>query len=265
MNFTLEDWNILKRLGYRRKVNFSFGNYFVKGTSLEKALNEVIAKNICQKLQIMCPDYKIVVASNEYYVFSADLNEENIFFTASEAGITENINSSLKSIWQFLQQTYYNAETLMVEVVKMYLMDIFFNNVDRAETNWGILFSDKKRQLVALDHECFLDRGSYNDIKSFSDIKNDDFETLKQENIVYFLNHSGDFGLKLYKSFLKTFTVEYLENLLLEIEKNEKIITEEGNKDLKIDSRLKMLIIERYSKNYQIMEEIGRNYAYGRK
>lgn len=265
MNFTIDDWNILKKLGYRRKVSYSFGNYYTKGTSLEKAFNELVGQKICQKLGLMCPDYQIVASSDFYYVLSEDLNQENIFFAANEMGITEEINSSLASIWQFLQAKYYNAETLMFEVIKMYLMDIFFNNVDRDETNWGVLFTDDKRELVALDHECLLDRGNFNNIKSYVTHEDGDFGELKRKNIEYFLNQSGEYGEQLFNYFLETFTPEDVEQMLKEICKEEKIITMQGEKKLNISIKYINEILDRYEENYDMFKEIARRKDYGRK
>ena len=105
MNFKDKDWDILKNCYHNKKILYSFGKFYTKEVSLKKALNEIVAKKICHKMNLSCPNYQLVMVDNKYYILSEDLNQENIFFTAREIGIDEKINSSLPRIWQILQNT----------------------------------------------------------------------------------------------------------------------------------------------------------------
>lgn len=210
MNFTSEDWEILRHLGFRRKVNFSFGSYYTKGCNYKLALNELIGSYFAKKIGLISPNYKLVYFDDYYYVLSSEIS----FKTAEEMGVNEE-NLGYDLVRNILAERY----NLKSEYEKMLLMNYLLGNDDLSFINWGI---NDNNHIVTLD-----------------------FEMLFNESNITLEKIEGD--------------LSYFDNLLAiileEIEKNEVIISKDGNKNIDIPTTYKEEILALYHNNLNLLKE----------
>ncbi len=276
MKLTNKDFKKIKRINDVREVCLSCGDYFVKDTwNIKPAINEVIGRRLASIFNLKCPDYKVVILDydgnlnfnsqqSKYYSLSKDLfNANGEFKTAREIGILFEENFSLYQIWFKLERLYGMGKVadLMQDIVKVYIYDILFGSTDRHASNWGIYFTNTTRKVTIIDNEWLFDNyesmiSSYFTFDDYNH-KMEEFNKyidFKKEEFTNFLKDSSSEFVNLFKVYYNLFTPEYLEELLLSIEKEEKFITEFGEVPFVIPHKEE--IMENYKMNYELLGSI---------
>ncbi len=273
MKLTNKDFQKISKVGHVREVYLSSGNYFIKDTwNIKEAVNEVIGRRLASIFNLKCPDYKVVILDydgdisfksqyHKYYSISEDLlNKNGKFKTARELGILFEENCSLYQIWFKLEKLYGNVSDLMMDIVKVYIYDILFGGSDRHASNWGIYYNDNIRQVAILDNEFLFENqesmiSSYFSEDDYNEInKVNSSEDFKREEFNNFLKDSSEEFINLFLVYYNLFTPEYLEELLLSIEGEEKFITEFGEVPFVIPHKDE--ILENYLKNYELLGSV---------
>ena len=260
MNLNATDFEIIKKLGYPKKVQFSCGPFWVKKCStLNLAINELIYELVARTLNIKSPNYHIVEVLGNYYLLSPDLEMQNAYLL----GLTndeDNLPMILKNV-----QDKYQDKTLINQVMTMYFSDLIFYNSDREGRNWGI---NKDNELVILDNENILDFNF--PLCMGLNIKEDKRFTSKDEYLSYMQNYLMDLlGFlpenfkEMFEELYHKFNPDYLQNILNYLEANLVITTENGLIKLKIPEKDE--ILDKFKENYAIITEVMKGLNYGRK
>ncbi|MDE6284190.1 MAG: hypothetical protein K2M17_00380, partial [Bacilli bacterium] len=124
--------------------------------------------------------------------------------------------------WSFVEKRFVNSFNDVVDFVKMYIFDILFNNKYRHFINFLLLYKkDGTRDVVILDHELSFDKGAdYSKITacmaSLNRVASEDFKIFLKQSSVEFID--------LFLFYYDLITVDFLESLLEEIEREDAII-----------------------------------------
>ncbi len=290
MNLTSEDKNKIKKVTYVEQLNLSSGSYYVKRIVLGEdaypyglALNEVIGMSLIKYFNIpgiVCPFYQIYMPKKEndeeIYVISEDLNRFGDFRLASFLGISYVKGASLYEIWVLLEKNWQNKKewlaklpSLFQNIIFMYLFDIFFNNWDRKNNNWGIIFN-KDLQLAMFDNEYIFDLRKSPHIsvdidgaKYLERRKKEKIQNIILNELQTFIKESSTEFVEIMDLFLTKMTPNDFAHILDEIENNNYIITDEEKIKLEIDDREELQ--DSYEDNYMLIENIKREISHGRK
>ena len=285
MKLTKEDIAKLNKTYRGKLVKLSSGKYFCKMcvgndqfSSLTYAVNEVLAHEVLKDLKITSPRYYIALASEEddiYSLISENLNNKAKFYTAAEMGITNEDGSSLFSIWNHLETHFTKDLHVYIDIIKLYLFDLFFLNVDRHISNWGLIFDGKKYHVAALDNEeiLLIDYlvpiiSPYYDTKEWQEkLYNITINTEEQEkviketnfhNLMVFFRESSQEYIELFEELHEMLTPTYFTNLLKRIEQKEVIYTLNGEMPLNIPQ--KEVLIAIYTENYNLITDVYEKY-----
>ena len=148
----------------------------------------------------------------------------------------------------------------MLDIVKIYIYDILFGSSDRHASNWGIYFTNTTRKVTIIDNEFLFDNlegiiSSYFSKEDYYEIdKISSYEDFERKEFNNFLNDSSEEFINIFLVYYNLFTPEYLEELLLSIEKEEKFITEFGEVPFVIPHKEE--IMENYKMNYELLGSI---------
>ena len=275
MKLTNKDFRKIKRVNNVREVTLSCGDFYVKDTwNIKHAVNEVIGRRLASIFNLKCPYYKVVIFDydgntalnsqyHKYYSLSQDLfNEHGKFETAREIGILFEENYSLYQIWFKLERLYGTGKVadLMTDIVKVYIFDLLFGGSDRHASNWGIYFTNTTRKVTIIDNEFLFDNlegmiSSYFSREIYNAVdKVSSYEDFKRKEFTNFLNDSSEEFINLFLVYYNLFTPEYLEELLLSIEGEEKFITEFGEVPFVISHKDE--IMENYINNYELLGSV---------
>ena len=140
---------------YYCKYNLSDNNF----SSLSYAVNELIAYYVLKDLKIISPKYYIVLIDENrkiYSLVSKAINDQGKFYKASDLGIKSVDGVSLYSLWFYLNDHFIKDPHLYIDIIKMYLFDLFFLNVDRHVNNFGFIINKGHYSLGLLDNEEIL-------------------------------------------------------------------------------------------------------------
>ena len=277
MNLTKEDFTKIENIRkdvIAQKISLSIGNYYVKYRKNYdiNAFNEIIISKVASILGITCPKYQIVIpkfnsdiASNEYYMLSADLENIGPFLTAHTLGVGKNTNASVSESWHVLEESYGDNPKLYRDLVATYLLSLFFGFDDFHNEQWGVIKNNNENRIAILDNEYSFVNNTKPEMSSFpTDIDYDLEVSLNKNtnplviNLSYFLDNNSLEYISLFESMYYLFTPDYLNKILNLIEKDEVIITKNGNITLKIYKRDE--ILQKYELIYADITKVWQEY-----
>ena len=162
---------------------------------------------------------------------------------------------------------------IIIMFIYIYLFDILFCNWDRRSNNWGIIFTDDDMQLAIFDNEFLLE----NDINHVISSQVDGVDWLNKTKIAmnidrrrirltmdlttFFKESSKEF-LLLFEDIFNLITPDYFREILNKMEKDEIVITKDGNVPLEIYDKEDYVKI--YSDNYYLIKDIYHDYLKSR-
>ena len=287
MNLTLDDIEQIETINSPTKLDLSIGSFYAKQIidtyPMNLAIGEVLGSYIAKEIGLFCPKYQIVLPYNddeEVFVISEDLNNYGKFIDAFNLGLLKEHNASLYGIWDFLEKKYlkdpiYGTKIPEVfnDIIKMYIFDILFCNWDRRSNNWGLIFTEDNMKLAIFDNEFLLE----NDINHIISSQVDGVEWLNntkmamnqnrrrvrlEMDLTTFFKESSKEFLVLFEDIFNLITPEYFRKILDQIEREEIIITKDGNIPLEIDDKEDYIKI--YSDNYYLIKDIYHDYIKSR-
>ncbi len=298
MKFSVADILKVQKVEMATPLDLTRGRFYVKKAydSENKLLNyslavkELITYYMARKISLISPSINIILPNEsdyeEAYIVSEDLNNYGKFQTMEQLGLAREESSSLYEIWFFLEKKFASIKNkeeileLFRDIIKMYLLDIFLGNWDRLHRNWGIIFTPEKMFVAIIDNENILTDFVPNISIEFAGTKY--FDTRKKlaarennlnyynlrrdiikDNLKTFLKTSSYEAYQIFKEMYDVLTPEYFINLLDYIEKEEKLYTLNGIKDVKIIDKDEL--INCYRQNYALITDIGKELSNGRK
>ena len=221
MKLTEEDILKLGKIREVRLVSLSFGKYYVKTAEIKESLMELLGKKIADIFNINAPNIKVIKKSeiyyyitNKCYILSEDLNKFGTFKTIHEILPNDNTyDTSFYDIWNFIEANS-QLNISMLDVVKIYIIDIIFSHNDRNTLNWGILFSKNGlNQVTIFDNEFLMEVPD--SVSLYTSKKSDLYEDLKR----FFIESSKEYILlfkKYYDLLTPTFIKQTLDKLCME-------------------------------------------------
>lgn len=277
MNLTKEDFlkiqNIRKDIE-AQKVGLSIGNYYVKYRKNYdiNAFNEIIISKVASILGITCPKYQIVIPEfqsdileNEYYMLSEDLENIGPFLTAHTLGVGKNANASFLESYKVLKERYGNNPKLYKDLVATYLLSLFFGFNDFHNEQWGVVKNNNENRIAILDNEHSLYHNIKPQMSAYATNIDYDLEVALNRdknpltiNLSFFLDTNSLEDISLFESIYYLFTPEYLNKILDLIERDEVIITKNGNIPLIIYNRDELL--EKYKLIYADITKVWEDY-----
>lgn len=301
MKITDKDSKILQHRFLRKKVNISCkkvnissGKYYVKEAPqvtydpLNWAANELIGYRIAMDIGLICPKYYIVslvdpkTSKECHYILSEDLNNYGKFKTAENLEIENEDGNSLYTIWDFLDNNYKYEPSLFDEILRMYIIDIFFSITGRFPRNWGFVFNGKEMHVAILDNEemnmCDYELQVLSSLESdewgkrlstvdkYQKMKLDEksyqemLDFIKESKIVNletFLKESSNEFVRMFEEYYEFFTPLYYQKVLEEVERDNVIYTVNGTRPLQIPN--KELLVAEYKENYDLIGMVLRN------
>lgn len=268
----VEEIQKLFYLGMPSKITLNEESYYLKMVSYEEGIRELIGSKAASLFGLKHPLCKLISLDNNCFcILSKDLNTEGVFQTAENLGITPWKNQSLFRIWEQFDHLERDTKSLLNEIVKMYLMDILFVNFDRRNENWGVLRTSDQDNVVALDHDRILSPNILLDKSEYTTVNYDGLtayeaythgvgcEDLRQtikDNIAYFVSISSDEFVQMFNEYFNLCSPEYFAYLLGEVEKENSILTKDGDIPLTIPNKDELISI--YMANYRPIGEVWR-------
>jgi len=229
INLTEKDKEIIRHLGFPKSNKLSMGDFYIKCVSKAAALKELFGEQVSREIfHMKCPKEYIAVVDSEYYILSEDLNLEGQFITAEHLGVKGNM--SLYDIWTLLEKEHGNVEEDMMDILKIYMFDVLFHNLDRKEDNWGFLYlPNNVRKVVILDYDLILSNNP--DDKEGAEKNLEVHAKLDEKLSIYddfkvFLLESDKEFLTSFKTYFDLLTPEYCKVLMEKIARENNIPTE---------------------------------------
>lgn len=219
------------------KVDIEGIYYYVKK---DADFLELVGEELARIIGLKCAHYEPLVIDNENYVISRDLASLGVFEVFRE--FRENGDYNLYNIWNLIEEDNLNSETLMRDVVKMYVYDYLFMNSDRNFANFGLL----NGEFVILDNGEIFDNEIPPRISSNCEL---DVASDIYQDIAYYLESSDDAFIKSFIEVYDKVTPEYLESVLDSVEDK-----------WHINLPTKKKIITMYKWHYINIEEIIKKY-----
>lgn len=277
MNLNKEDFEKIQNIRMdieAQKVELSIGSFYVKYRKNYdiNAFNEIIISKVASILGVTCPKYQIVIpkfqsdiSENEYYMLSADLENIGPFLTAHTLGVGKNTNASVSESWEVLKEQYGSNSKLYKDLVATYLLSLFFGFDDFHNEQWGVIENNNEKRIAILDNEYSFVNNTKPEMSAFpTDIDYTLEVTLNRDinpliiNLKYFLDTFSLEYISLFESMYYLFTPEYLNKILNLVERDEVIITKNGNIPLKIYNREE--ILEKYKLIYADITKVWEDY-----
>lgn len=241
-NFSLteKDKLIIRATKPPKKVELSCGVFYVNSFDAGRFIYERIMEKLAAIFGLTCAHYHLVdVGKNEEVVavISEDLNDEgklyemSTFIVEDQKSITSDaaearIDISVYSLWHALQSRFSLSFQNVVEVIKVYILDILCNNRDRHFSNIGLLVKQNGEKTVTiLDNELSFDKGA-NFIKLTSEYATALLPS-PEDDFKYFLRDSSVEFIDLFLYYFDLVTPELLKGILEEIKEEGIAIFEE--------------------------------------
>ncbi len=281
MQLTKEDLKQINSIFDVEELHLSIGSIYAKELkniveeefrSIDLAVNEVIGYYVSKDMGITSPYYKIVIpnikCADRVFVISDSLNNYGVFKTFYDLEIPEYKCGSIFEIKYFLEnELNYRLNinkylpNILADIIKVYIFDILMGNWDRYCQNWGLLFKKDSVNVAIFDNEFIMDYrlpalSSSINTDTWASIKkntNDKRKTLKEE-IKQFLSNASEEYQELFITIFHKFNPQYFENLLVRLEKEETIITDNGLIPLEIDNLDDYVYL--YQNNYNLIDEV---------
>lgn len=244
---------------FSKKLKLSFGDFYAsRRENLNGIINELIAYIASKNIGVICPTIKIVKFDNKNYIrLTQNLSCLGKFKTANELGLSDFDNASIFSILNWLQKNFNNSYQLVEGIIRIYLFDIFFMIPDRHNSNWGLLQTKEYTTICMMDNEKMLNTELPPLMESFLPNQPNycsNYKERRMEDLRFFLKNYDEVFGNLFLNFYDTFTPEYFKLLLDKIEKEEFMLSSDGNLHIKIP--LKRKLIEQYQNNYESISAI---------
>lgn len=213
----------------------------------------IIANNIAKLVDIIVPNDYYIKYKDKCYYLSYSYNNEGYFKTAKELGIK---SDSLYDIWIFLESNYKEVRSLVYELIKIFLFDVFMLGSDRNLGNYGILEINNEKHLVALDNE-FM----FSDYEVVLKAQLNFQDRLKKHTKLRNVTDTIKSNMQVFEYFLAYTSNEFYE-LIKEFfyKLNPQAIEEEFNKleNLGLIMESKYYYLRLYKTNYECIEKILR-------
>lgn len=236
--------------------------YFCKSSDNE--VNELVACKLAKIIGINCAEYYLVKLNGIYYYLSYSFNNIGKFKRGSDFIGKSSEDNTLYNIWNAFESEYPDeCKELMLDLVKIFIFDIFLLNGDRHSGNYAVVEKDAKHKVYMFDNDetfqslfrvvlsATYDTHDY--VKRPSKIikKNLAYSTRGNNEILeYFLSSSSKEFCNLVIDFYYKLTPEVVYNTFLKIEQEENIRI--SNKDYNIK-----LYRENYELIGNLLEERG--------
>ncbi len=236
--------------------------YFCKSSDNE--VNELVACKLAKIVSVNCVEYHLVKVDGIYYYLSYSFNNIGKFKRGSDFVGKSSGDNTLYSIWNAFESEYPDeCKELMLDLVKMFIFDIFLLNGDRHSGNYAVVEDDGKHKVYMFDNdETFqslfrvvlsakYDRYDY--VRRTNRIIKDNVSFSTRDNnemLEYFLSSSAKEFCDLVVDFYYKLTPDVVYNVFLKIEQEENIRI--SNKDYNIK-----LYRENYELIGSLLEERG--------
>ena len=193
---------------------------------------EIVMQHLAKKVGINRATYDIISNGKKYYYISRDIGMGSTFFTAGDIGI--HCNDLLDEVKNKIIH-FFDDETLIRDLYKVYFFDILMMNSDRSNGNYGIKTNGRKNNLYILDNEFSF--SLLNEVLLNYKIRDNAKEDLK----IFLENNPNykDIFFEMYKKLSPTFLKRVFESV--ESEYNHRLSK-------------KNILIKKYEQNY---EKIG--------
>lgn len=282
MTLTTEDKSKIINANHADLVCLSFGNFYIKKAWNDiEGINEVVSESIIQDFNVFTPKIYLANIHGSLYILSEDIGSKGAFKTAYSLGISKDNSFSLYGIWIFLEsQNYVNPSALMFEIIKVYIFNTLFMLYDR-HCNWGVLTIGEENHIAIFDNTeifkgnsrrrlltSYLDRSDYKAPFGYTNKKYEKeyLRLLKEANLADTLNFLKESSIEfqeLFEYYYNLMTVEHFKDILDKVEKENSILTENGEKPLIIPNKSEM--IKMYEENYKAIGELWEGLKHGRK
>lgn len=215
-DLTKEDLDtIRKTLGTVKRIDLSVGSCYLKNASEVNIIHEIIGAKIAELMGINCAKYHFIRVNEFPQLLSEDLNNDGSFRTMHSLGVYQD-SCSLYDLWFVLEQKYGDVTKEIYDLVKVYIFDILFMNIDRHGNNVGILFDKNgNRKITILDNEMIL---FYDMVSISSEDVMKNTCVLAYSELEHFFKVSSSEFIDLFMYYFRLFTPEYLEQILDDIE-----------------------------------------------
>lgn len=232
-----------------------FGNerYYIKRHRTKLEYSEVVAYEVAKLFNLECAKYIPFRYNNKLYYLSQELKG---FIPSS---IFHARNASLYEYWLMFEIYYPDySSRLLIELIKVFFLDIVLMNPDRNHNNWGIIPKKDGPHICILDNELIFSSNPTLKISSYY-MDNNNKDYLKKPN------YNEVDSISELDNFLKTSTDEFID-LLCELlarvipEKFYSIVQkiEEEYQDKILDKKWYMHI---YAENFQKINLVLESYT----
>ena len=182
-------------------------NYYYKRND---AYVELLMEKILDLFNLHHVHYKPINIENKDYYLSEDLNNNGQFVTALDSGIE---SSNLYTILDNTKNIHPNNNSLIIDIIKMYFIDLLTLNIDRNNDNWGFYTKDNITNIYLLDNDlCFI---HYNSLMTTLDDNTSRDSILEIENI--YKTFPEEY-ISLFNKMYDTLTIEMLNKIIKMVE-----------------------------------------------
>ena len=259
----------------KQSLTLSFGAFYIKPNKSKgiSGYNEIIACELAREVNLICPQYFLYYNGEESMILSEDISNYGPYLFLSDLNFKE-LNSaflqvgsiSLYDFWNSFSSYNNISDKLMIDLLKIYLFDLFFMNFDRNLDNIGIL--EDQKGLFILDNEYIFSDEYPSVIHSQFDNTNYDYvsdnpleERLK--DLKNFFQVTSSEQLEIFDHFFQLLTPEHLKEIFAKIEKKYFILTPQGNLPFSIPDKERYF--QKYQKNYDAIDNLWKELRNGRK
>ncbi len=232
--------------------------YFCK--MAENNCNEMIANRLANFVGINCAEYHLVKIDEALYYLSYSFNNLGKFKIGKEFIGLNYYANTLYNMWHAIENNYpRECKELMLDLVKVFIFDIFMLNGDRHAGNYAIVEEDGKPKIYIFDNESIFEsifRVELSPKFNKSDYLRNDGRIIRNpeatigmkqnmELLNYFLATSSKEFEDLVIDFYNRMTPDVVYKVILDIEKDEDIIIFDKNYNMEL-----------YKRNYQLIGEL---------
>lgn len=213
---------------------FKYDALIENGIPMIYPYNELLAYYVAKDMNLPCVCYDLATIGGLKGVISKDFKESKAQYISGKEILLFNygknyfVNNNLLDSWVALEEYYrFNpnkqsiVKTIVYELIKLFIFDIFLGQTDRHYFNWGIVEYDNGEvhlQPICDNYRILI--GSANNIDVEYQIDSDTFSV--KDNIYKFLRESDKEFSDLFASFLWVISPENIDRIinLIELETN---------------------------------------------
>lgn len=245
------DIEIIERKSFSTGIVFIYNGtkyYYKRANSLDNLYNELIAEKIAKKIGIPCCEYNLaeyfdnlgviskMIDNNKYHSMGELLNN----YYNNQIG-----KNNIKSINKMLINSFSKeiADRLKEELLRIFLFDALIGNCDRNSDNYGLILDDNPRFAPLFDNENMLSDYAIYQGNYTLEIDDEDYNNV-HENLLYKLLNQNDYAKYLLKELLPVISVESLEEIFNELERENDI-----------NSYIKNIVLKKITINRSMIEK----------